>query len=252
MDAASLIIIGTFIGAVGYAAVRWNRTTPLTPVQLAVLEKYAIHYQRLNDSDKKHFQRIVSIFINEKDWVGAGVSIADEMQIMISACAAQLLIGFPKVVLKHFEKIVVYPRAYRSTRSGRVHQGEVRPQAGVIVISWEDFLQGYSHSRDAHNVGLHEMAHALWFENSILNGEDNFLHPELLQDWIDHADAEIERILLNKGRLFRAYAGTNQPEFFAVAVEYFYEQPREFRSQLPELYATLSAMLKQDPSVLIG
>ncbi|MDQ3100080.1 MAG: zinc-dependent peptidase, partial [Bacteroidota bacterium] len=209
----------------------------------------AIHYQKLNAHQKNQFEKVVSLFLNEKEWVGAGMAVAAEMKVMIGSCAAQLLIGFPNVVLKHFQKIVIYPRAYRSTKSGRMHQGEVRPQAGVIVISWEDFIHGYSHSRDAHNVGLHEMAHALWFENSIHNGEENFLHPELLQDWIDNADAEIERIRNGKSRLFREYAGGNQPEFFAVAVEYFYEQPKEFKAELPELYATLSAMLKQDPSV---
>jgi Mlc titration factor MtfA (ptsG expression regulator) len=118
------------------------------------------------------------------------------------------------------------------------------------MISWRDFLHGYARTSDAHNVGLHEMAHALWFENKIQNGEHNFLHPELLQDWIDHADAEIERIKTGQSRLLRNYAGTNQPEFFAVAVEYFFELPGEFKEDLPELYATLSAMLRQDPALL--
>jgi Mlc titration factor MtfA (ptsG expression regulator) len=172
------------------------------------------------------------------------------MKVMISACAAQLLLGFPELVLEHFERIIIHPDTYRSASSGRMHQGEVRPQSGVIMISWQDFLYGYAHTRDAHNVGLHEMAHALWFENKIENGEHNFLHPELLQDWIDHADAEIERIRSGKSRLLRSYAGTNQAEFFAVSVEYFFEQPKAFKEDLPELYATLSAMLRQDPAAV--
>jgi MtfA peptidase len=223
----------------------------LDPAQRAILTKYAIHYQRLGKREQRLFEDIVHSFIHDKEWRGAGITIAVEMQLMISACAAQLLLGFPKVTLKHFERIVVYPDSYRSARSGRMHQGEVRPQAGVIVISWQDFLNGYAHSRDAHNVGLHEMAHGLWFENKIENGEQHFLHPELLQDWIDHADAEIERIKSGQSRLLRTYAGTNQPEFFAVAVEYFFELPLEFKQDLPELYATLSAMLRQDPASLV-
>jgi Mlc titration factor MtfA (ptsG expression regulator) len=223
----------------------------LDPAHRAILTKYAIHYQRLGKREQRHFEDIVYSFIHDKEWRGAGIAIAEEMQVMISACAAQLLLGFPKVTLKHFERIVVYPDSYRSARSGRMHQGEVRPQAGVIVISWKDFLYGYAHSKDAHNVGLHEMAHGLWFENQIENGEQHFLHPELLQDWIDHADAEIERIKSGQSRLLRTYAGTNQPEFFAVAVEYFFELPLEFKQDLPELYATLSAMLRQDPASLV-
>lgn len=214
----------------------------------AVLARYAIHYQRLEARDKARFERIVAAFIHDKEWRGIGMVVADEMKVMVSACAAELLLGFPDLVLEHFETIVLYPDSYRSRRTGQMHQGEVRPKAGVIVISWKDFLHGYAHTQDAHNVGLHEMAHALWFENKVQNREHNFLHPELLQDWIEHADAEIERIKNGQSRLLRSYAGTNQPEFFAVAVEYFFERPGEFKRELPELYATLSAMLKQDPA----
>ena len=227
-----------------------GRSRSLHPGQRTILARYAIHYQRLNDPDKQRFERIVAAFLHDKEWRGIGMRVAEEMKVMVSACAAQLLLGFPDLVLEHFETIVLYPDTYRSRRTGQLHQGEVRPKAGVIVISWKDFLHGYAHSRDAHNVGLHEMAHALWFENNVLNREHNFLHPELLQDWIDHADAEIERIKNGESRLLRSYAGTNQPEFFAVAVEHFFERPGEFKKDLPELYATLAAMLRQDPADL--
>ena len=214
-----------------------------------ILAKYAIHYQRLGLEDKTRFERIAASFIHEKEWRGVGMKVSDEMKVMVSACAAQLLLGYPEQELAHFETIVLYPDSYRS-RTGRMHQGEVRPASGMIMISWRDFLFGYAHTQDAHNVGLHEMAHALWFENKLENGEAHFLHPELLQDWIDHADAEIERIKSGKSRLLRDYAGTNQAEFFAVAVEHFFELPKEFKQDLPELYATLSTMLKQDPALL--
>lgn len=221
----------------------------MTSKQKGILAKYAIHYQRLGPQDQKRFERIAASFIHDKEWRGVGMKVGDEMKVMVSACAAQLLMGFPELELSHFETIVLYPNSYRS-RTGRMHQGEVRPASGMILISWSDFLFGYAHTQDAHNVGLHEMAHALWFENKLENGKAHFLHPEFLQDWIDHADAEIERIKGGKSRLLRNYAGSNQAEFFAVGVEYFFELPKEFKQDLPELYATLSAMLKQDPAAL--
>jgi Mlc titration factor MtfA (ptsG expression regulator) len=223
----------------------------LTEAQRAVLSKYAIHYQRLGQADKARFERIVAHFVHEKEWKGAGIPMEPEMKLMISACAAQLLLGYSDVVLKHFTRIVVYPRSYRSRPTGRMHQGEVRPQAGLILISWEDFLHGYAHTRDAHNVGLHEMAHALWFENSIANGEEDFLQPERLARWMDHAEGEMARIRKGQSRLFREYAATNQAEFFAVAVEYFFEQPTLFHKELPELYAILCGMLQQDPDKVL-
>ncbi len=218
----------------------------------ALLSRYATQYQRLSPKARRIFERKVAHFVVDKTWVGAGVSVALEMKVMISACAAQLLQGFPDVELKHFDRIVVYPHAYRSHRSGRLHQGEVRPVVGLIIISWDDFLHGYAHSRDAHNVGLHEMAHALWFENTIINGEDHFLRPDLMERWKQLAAAEMDRIRAGEDRFMRAYAGTNQAEFFAVAVEYFFEQPVEFQKATPEIYACLAAMLKQDPAHIIA
>ena len=227
----------------------WTKKTPLNAQEKRVLSKYALYYQQLNAPQQQAFEDKVSLFVNEKTWIGAGTAITSEMKVMISACAAQLLQGFPDVELKHFDRIVVYPESYRSHRSGRLHQGEVRPKVGMIIISWEDFVHGYAHSRDAHNVGLHEMAHALWFENSIINGEDHFLRPDVLERWGQLAREEIQRIQRGEVRYFRDYAGTNQAEFFAVAVEYFYEQPVVFQAALPEIHACLSELIRQDPRV---
>lgn len=226
-----------------------KKKIPLKPAEKQVLSKYALYYQRLIPEAQQVFEDKVSLFVNEKTWVAAGIPITPEMKVMIGACAAQLLQGFPEVELLHFNRIVVYPESYRSHRSGRLHQGEVRPLVGMIIISWEDFVHGYAHSRDAHNVGLHEMAHALWFENTIINGEDHFLAPATLARWKQLATEEIERIQRGEVRYFRDYAGTNQAEFFAVAVEYFFEQPTVFKTAAPELHACLSALLKQDPTL---
>ncbi len=43
-----------------------------------------------------------------------------------------------------------------------------------------------------------------------------------------------------RGRsVLRKYAGTNEAEFFAVAVETFFERPGALRRATPELYAIL-------------
>lgn len=220
----------------------------MRPEHKAILAKYAIHYQRLDDAGKQRMEQITSDFLREKEWVGAGMALKEEQKVMISACAAQLLMGHPDILLRHFERIIVYADTYRSPKTGRMHQGEVRPKPGIIIISWEDFVHGYAHNRDAHNVGLHELAHALWFEDKIENNEHNFLDRRLLANWNRQATAHVARIKQREPHFFRDYAGTNLAEFFAVAVEYFFEQPLDFREAEPELYATLAGLLKQDPA----
>jgi hypothetical protein len=71
-------------------------------------------------------------------------------------------------------------------------------------------------------------------------------------EWRTLAEVEAARLRAGNGRLFRAYAGTDQAEFFAVAVEYFFEQPGSFKTQLPELYACMCELLRQDPAAWAG
>ncbi len=226
------------------------RTRKLSPEHMAILVKYAINYQQRLPNDRSRMERIVATFVNDKDWMGVGIEVKEEMKVMISACAAQLLVGHPDLVLEHFDKIIVYPNTYRNHRTGRMHEGEVRPATGTIVIAWDDFVNGYAHNHDAHNVGLHELAHAFWFENNNDNGEDGFLNATFLVRWNELAAAEIERIKAGLTSFFRDYAGLNEAEFFAVAVEYFFERPLEFRDAQPELYDLLCGLLKQDPAAV--
>ncbi|MBK9286658.1 MAG: zinc-dependent peptidase [Flavobacteriales bacterium] len=216
--------------------------------QQAVVLKYFPFHASLPPQERERFERVTGRFLQDKEWQGAGIEIKEEMKVMISACAAQLLHGFDeRITLTHFDRIIVFPDAFHGHRKDRYHQGEVNPRAGVIKISWAHFLQGYTLSGDAHNVGLHEMAHALWFEDFIPNREDGFLDPTLLQDWKILGDQEMAAIRAGKPSLLRNYAATNQEEFFAVAVEYFFERSVAFKAELPELYAVLSGLLKQDP-----
>ena len=218
----------------------------------SVLEKYFQYYDRLDARQKKRFEHLVAGFLEEKEWKGVGVELEDEMQVMISASAAQLMFGLPDLTLLHFDRMLVYGDAYKHQRSGRMHQGEVNPGAGIIRLSWKHYLHGYARPEDAHNVALHEMAHALWFEDIIPNVDDDFFDLRVFTRWKELARDEMERIQRGERRFFRAYAGTNAEEFFAVAVEYFFEQPLDFRQELPDLYDTLKQLLRQDPAASVA
>lgn len=225
-----------------------SRGGALTQQQLATLHKYSTFMESLGPEDRKRFVRCVTTFMNDKEWVGAGMQLADEMKVMISASAAQLLYCLPELALMHFTRIMVYPDAYRSPRSDDLHQGTVIPGAGIIKISWKHFLHGYADPDDAHNVALHEMAHALWFEHLIPNAEDDFLDPVALADWNRLAMTEIQMVRAGESRLFRRYAGTNEAEFFACAVEYFFECTAAFKEKMPAEYDAMCGLLKQDPA----
>jgi Mlc titration factor MtfA (ptsG expression regulator) len=175
------------------------------------------------------------------------------MELLIGATAVMVTFGFRQVRLKHFSKILVYPDNYYSTINKKYHKGEVNPKLGIIVLSWNSFLQGLSLPNDGMNLGIHEMAHALKLENQIhYNKESDFFNPKRWVIYADLAKEEMEKIKSGKSSFFRDSASKDPHEFFAIALENFFEKPSDFQEYNPELYKSLVFLLKQDPLVLTG
>ncbi len=173
-------------------------------------------------------------------------SVTAEMKVMIAASAVQLTFGLTNIHFEHFSKIIVYPYKYYSKATNTMNLGEVQLR-GVIKLSWKDFVKGYKQPDTTMNIGLHEMAHALRLENKIPNSEFDFLNPFNLHQLRHVTRKEIAKIRKGQHSFLRKYAGTNSEEFFAVAVEHFFERPHQLQQEVPELYHVLSNLLNQDP-----
>lgn len=176
-------------------------------------------------------------------------AVSWEMKVLISASAIQLTFGFPHVNLSYFRYILVFPESFYSQANRQLHKGEVNPKVKTIALSWKDFVEGYL-KPDGRNLGLHEMAHALRLENRIMNEEYDFLDENILNEWEDCARKTMIEINNGTETFFREYGGVNNEEFFAVAVENFFERPVKFKSKHPFTYSTLCKLLHQDPTLL--
>jgi Mlc titration factor MtfA (ptsG expression regulator) len=226
---------------------RYLLLADIDPLYKAPINKYLSFYRRLTPKEKKTFEKRVQKFINQKQFIARGMDrITDEMKALIAGAAIQLTFGYPSIYFAHFRRILVYPDNYYSEISRRYHKGEVN-MGGMIVLSWKNFVEGFIDETDGRNLGLHEMAHALRLENAIRNEEYGFLDDDVLMTWTDLCYREIEKMNQGKSDFFRAYASANSQEFFAVAVENFFERPREFHEWHPKLYDTLAKMLNQNP-----
>lgn len=225
-------------------------TLPLAPGHRLILERYFEYYLKLPPKSKKIFEKKVSAFIQTKKFIPRELEIiSDEMKVLVAATAVQLTFGLPGVTLKFFKYIVVYPYKFFNEGSQKYHFGEVNPKYKAIALSWENFVSSLI-VKDGRNLGLHEMAHALRLENQIVNGEHGFLDKKVLHDWEQMAQLEMTRIKESEVHFFRNYAGSNKEEFFAVAVENFFEKPKEFAAFSKELYYLLCKLLNQDPLLL--
>jgi len=171
-------------------------------------------------------------------------AITDEMKLLISASAVQLLFGLPKVNLGAYDTIVVFDDKYYNELTNYYHKGEVNSR--FIILSYKHFLEGYANPNDKINLGLHEMAHALDLSLFLSHSKKFFLR-RLLENFILRTQREYIDLQDGKLTFFRSYGATNPREFFAVAVEHFFEAPVEFEQNLPNMYREMCLLLNQDP-----
>lgn len=225
------------------------RLLPAPPYVRTILSKYFRYYQQLPQQLKSPFEKKVARMIRTKRFIPRNVpEVTIEAKVLIAASAVQLTFGLPDVYLTHFNKILIYPNDYYSSITRRYHKGEVNPRFGIIVLSWQSFIDGYINPSDSFNLGLHEMAHALRLESIIRREDFQFFDAGLLEKMDEYARGYCASP--DPDKFLRPYACTNIHEFFSVAIENFFERPSEFRQKLPELYTILAKLLNQDPLLL--
>ena len=221
-------------------------------------------YRRLNERGDaealRRFEDDVRIFLAEQTIYGAGPSgheleLDDETRLLIAASAAMLGHGMPRFEWPRMRDIVVHPRSfdedYRSAGSPEAEHANISGMVhhqGPILYSERDLKHGFRR-RDGHNVGLHELAHVLDLADGYADGVPVGASWVSSAPWVEIVSDRLTRLRRRQYRkVLRAYAGTNEAEFFAVAVEVFFEQPRRLHERDPELYAMLADYFGQDPA----
>jgi Mlc titration factor MtfA (ptsG expression regulator) len=120
------------------------------------------------------------------------------------------------------------------------------------VISWEDALAGAAVVDDGRNVVIHEFAHQLDQQKGYANGAPWLGRRDRYPRWSQVMNAEFAslqaRVATQQPALFSYYGASNPAEFFAVASEVFFEQPRAMAAMHPELYRELASLYRVDPS----
>lgn len=231
----------------------WNRRR-ITSSERLILENAFPYFQRLNQNHQDEFVEKLEMVLTRKSFIGRQgvVVVTPEMKILIGATIVMVTFGWNDLRLPHFSKIVVYPDTYYSTISKQYHRGEVNPRHGIIALSWNCFLNGMVDQKDGVNLGIHEVAHALKLENQIYyNDESEFFNPEVYRSFQLLANEEIQKIKAGSPTVFRSSASLNEDEFFAVALETFFEKTYEFFEYNPGLYGILVRLMRQDPRVWI-
>ena len=207
-----------------------------------ILEKRVSFYRKLDAALRAEFERDVLIFIRENRFVGIrGVDVTDELKLLAAASAVMLLFGRTDRDYPRISEILFYPDAfgedYRTEGGGRNIAGQAHP-FGTVVLSVPDLQRGFSVDHDGSHVGLHEFAHMLDLQSMEFDGVPLEMDPRMLRPWTERVRLEMKRAGGRRSAI-RAYGGTHEAEFFAVAVEVFFERPEILERKNPEVYAML-------------
>lgn len=209
----------------------------LSDLQLTALKKEFSFYNKLSEKHKKQFQHRVALFISEKNFVGRNnLVITDQMKIMVASIACMLSFGRKNYTYSLIDFILIYPAEFYSTVNNDYHKGEFNPKERALVLSWKDFEEGFQISNDNLNIGIHEFMHAMQLEAKRSRDLDSLRFAKQFQNILKQLTQQDVKDQLEKTAFFRAYAFTNQYEFMAVLVEYFFESPEDFKRLFPKIY----------------
>ncbi|MEM9350535.1 MAG: M90 family metallopeptidase [Pseudomonadota bacterium] len=227
----------------------------------AALRELVPIYSKMPADLQKRLEGKVNLFLDQVDFYGGGGQEVDrDMAISIAGQACVLVAG-NDAWFSTLRTVIIYPGAFKSKREE--HDGFVVTEGesvrigeswarGPVILSWADSERGAFIDDDGHNVVFHEFAHQLDNLSGDTNGLPLLGGREEVDAWIaafNDAYARANRLLeIGKRPFLDPYGATAPEELFAVAVEAFFETPREMKGGEPELYAVLTKYFRQDPA----
>lgn len=264
-----ILLVLLVLGAGAYAFRAWSKRqrrkrllgSELPEHQRALIENAVPLVRRLPPDIRKKLEGKIALFLDQIRFVGCnGLDVTEEMRLSIAAQAC-LLVANTDTWYRNLYTILIYPDAFTSQRKEQdgyvvterrtARLGESWSR-GPVVLSWTDVEDGAADAHDGHNVVLHEFAHQV----DDLSGHTNAI-PVLskgqdFRDW-EHAfvtafDRHVRNVEHGHRTVFDAYGATSHVEFFAVAVEVFFEMPAALKREERQVYEQLASLFRLDPA----
>jgi Mlc titration factor MtfA (ptsG expression regulator) len=182
----------------------------------------------------------------------AGLELDPRQRLQLAALCCLPLLGFGAEGLRGWSQLLVYPEAFRVNRShvdaaGVMHEWEDELigeawDAGPLVLSWADIQADIADPDAGFCVAVHEMAHKLDVLDGVLDGTPPLPRAwqrEWARDFQQAYDALVRDVDRGRRTAIDAYAAEAPEEFFAVASEYHFSDPRTLKRAMPKVAAHL-------------
>lgn len=219
-----------------------------------LLATHVDYYHKLDAKEKLRFELKMDNFLKKVNIEGVGTDITDLDRVLIASSAVIPIFGLGDWEYRNLTNVILYPdtfdETYQFEGDNRAIQGMVGSgyMNGQMILSRPSLEKGFSPMSGKENTAIHEFVHLVDKSDGATDGvPEHLVAHEYAIPWLKLMHQEMHRI--EKGHSdINPYALTNEAEFLAVASEYFFEKPDEFKQKHPELYQQLSAIFRQKPA----
>lgn len=206
-----------------------------------LLNDYVKFYTALNEDEKKSFEKKFETFLLAVKITGANADVEDLDRVLIGAAAVIPVFYIRDWEYVNLREVLLYPGNFNTDYE---QQGQDRMISGmvgtgnlenVMILSKWELRQGFINTNNNRNTALHEFVHLIDKMDGTLDGvPELLLERKHVNQWQMLMQIEMERIRQGVSDI-DLYGATGPVEFFAVAAEYFFEQPEAFRLNHPSL-----------------
>ena len=212
------------------------------------LEVRCEHYRRLPAAYRDRFRKQVKVFLAEKRITGVEMEVPEETRLLVAASAISLTAGWPGYTWDPLTEVLLYPDDFdRDYKFGGNEASGMTHPWGIVILSVPTLNRSFDRSTEGHHVGFHEFAHLLDLAQGRFDGIPSYLDDAATRHWLQIVRQEESRVREGDS-ILDAYALSSPVEFFATAVEGFFQIPVEMAARHEELYTFLSTYFRQDPA----
>jgi len=236
----------------------------LSAHQRAIVEKSVPLVRKLPAELRGKLEGKINVFLDQIEFIGCdGLEVTEEMQLSIATQACVLVVN-SDAWYANLRTILIYPGAFKSrtkehdgyvvTERETVRVGESWAR-GPVVLSWAYARHGALDDKDGHNVVFHEFAHQIDNLSGHTDGAPVLNREQSFADWervfVGAFKKHVRNVESGHRTIFGAYGAAGPEEFFAVAVEVFFERPAALQHEEPSVYQQLAGLFHLDPSAWV-
>ena len=244
--AFGMIVCGVAIAAVFSLSpqVNWQwyvRNPPDLDAPLrAVLERFHGFYKSLEESEKLRFRQRCALYIIATDFMPMTQDddpVPEDLRLIVASNAAQMLFGREDLLLKKYEKVVLYPQLFPSPQfPNHFHSAEIFEEDGVILLAAEPLMQGTFHFEEHFNVGMYALAQAFVSNFSTLD------YPKTG----DFLAENLEKISGFSEKQIKDAVGLPEINWQAVSIGFFVLFSQRFSEYLPNEAAAYRKIFEEN------